>query len=65
MSKKWTFPPEFDLKVNPKKVSTRAYMLRYLKVALDVIKVWVERRITELMGPDDDVVANFVNALLE
>jgi hypothetical protein len=30
-----------------------------------VIKVWVRRRIEELMGDEDDVVANFAISQLE
>lgn len=65
MSKNWNFPPEFDKPVNLNKVSNRALFSDCLKVAIDVIKIWVERRIVELMGYDDDVVTGFAIGQLE
>jgi len=35
------------------------------KVQIDVIKIWIERRITELLGCEDDIVYNFAISLLE
>lgn len=65
LTKKWNFPPEFDCPVDIKKVSARAFVLRCLKVQIDVIKLWVERRITELMGGEDEILSNLVIAQLE
>ena len=39
--------------------------LRCLKVQIDMIKSWVERRIPELMGLEDDVVINYAVSQLE
>jgi len=35
------------------------------KVKLDTIKPWIGKRITELLGMEDDVVEEFVNNQLE
>lgn len=35
------------------------------KVKLDTIKPWIGKRITELLGMEDDVVEEFVNSQLE
>jgi len=47
------FPPEFDLKVDLKKVS------------LDALKPWVATRITEILGFEDEVLIGFALGLLE
>ena len=47
------WPEIFDSKVDIKKVS------------LDVIKIWIERRLTELMGDEDEIVINFAISMLE
>ena len=36
-----------------------------LKVQIDMIRSWVERRIPELMGLEDDVVINYAVSQLE
>ncbi|CDH50351.1 pwi domain-containing protein [Lichtheimia corymbifera JMRC:FSU:9682] len=51
--KSMSFPPEFDQKVNMKKVK------------LDVIKPWMTQRITELLGVEDELVIDFAFGLLE
>ena len=43
---------------DPSKVDTH-------KVNMDVIKPWITRRITELLGMEDDVVIEFCFNLLE
>eukprot|EP00347_Sterkiella_histriomuscorum_P022550 403338068 len=53
LTKKWKYPAEFDLSVDLKKVQ------------LDVINSWIERRIIELMGEEDDIVIRFVISYLE
>ncbi len=47
------FPKEYDLKVDLKKVNW------------EVIKGWVARRITELLGLEDEVVIGYVLEQLE
>jgi hypothetical protein len=47
------FPPEFNEKVDLKKVK------------FDLIKSWIAKRIGELLGFEDDVVINFVISSLE
>mmetsp|Transcript_20041 Transcript_20041/g.17128 ORF Transcript_20041/g.17128 Transcript_20041/m.17128 type:complete len:92 (+) Transcript_20041:46-321(+) len=47
------FPPEFSQKVNIKKVE------------LGVIKPWINRKVQEYLGEEDDVVINFILAALE
>ncbi|KAL9544428.1 hypothetical protein MBANPS3_007633 [Mucor bainieri] len=51
--KSMSFPPEFDQKVDMKKVN------------LDVIKPWISNRITELLGFEDEVVIDYTCSLLE
>eukprot|EP00350_Pseudokeronopsis_sp_OXSARD2_P011508 CAMPEP_0170541234 /NCGR_PEP_ID=MMETSP0211-20121228/1018_1 /TAXON_ID=311385 /ORGANISM="Pseudokeronopsis sp., Strain OXSARD2" /LENGTH=100 /DNA_ID=CAMNT_0010843887 /DNA_START=10 /DNA_END=309 /DNA_ORIENTATION=- len=51
--RQWKWPPEFDKSID------------FTKVSLDVIKVWVERRMTELLGYEDELISNFVISLLE
>ncbi|KAL0095028.1 PWI domain-containing protein, partial [Phycomyces blakesleeanus] len=51
--KSMSFPPEFDAKVDMKKVN------------LDVIKPWISNRITQLLGFEDEVVIDFAIGLLE
>ncbi|KAI9366524.1 PWI domain-containing protein, partial [Pilaira anomala] len=51
--KSMSFPPEFDQKVDMKKVN------------LDVIKPWISNRITELLGLEDEVVIDYTCSLLE
>ncbi|KAG2203321.1 hypothetical protein INT46_006084 [Mucor plumbeus] len=53
MLKTMTFPPEFDQKVDMKKVN------------LDVIKPWISNRITELLGLEDEVVIDYTCSMLE
>lgn len=45
--KQWKWPPSFEKKVNLKAVN------------LDCIKKWMETRITEIMGEEDDILINF------
>lgn len=35
------------------------------KVSLDTIKPWISKRITEILGIEDDVVVEFVFNMLE
>ncbi|KAI9478409.1 MAG: PWI domain-containing protein [Benjaminiella poitrasii] len=51
--KSMSFPPEFDQKVDIKKVN------------LDVIKPWISNKITELLGLEDEVVIDYTCSLLE
>lgn len=51
--KTMSFPPEFDKKVDMKKVN------------LDVIHPWISNRITELLGLEDDVLIDYTCTLLE
>ncbi|KAI8393875.1 PWI domain-containing protein [Radiomyces spectabilis] len=51
--KSMSFPPEFDQKVDFKKVN------------MDVIKPWISNRITQLLGFEDEVVIDFACGLLE
>ena len=51
--KEWTWPKIFDEKVDLKKVN------------LKPINKWIEQRITELLGDDDDIVINFAISQLE
>jgi len=53
MEKNKQFPDNYKEKVNMKKVS------------LDVIKPWVRKRITELMGLEDDIVIEYALQQLE
>jgi len=47
------FPPEFDIKVDIKKVN------------LPVIKPWVAEKIVDLLGFEDDILVDFVFGMLE
>ncbi|KAG8216825.1 hypothetical protein J3R82DRAFT_7084 [Butyriboletus roseoflavus] len=47
------FPPEFDKKVDMKKVN------------LQVIKPWIAKKVTELVGLEDEVVVEYAMGLLE
>ncbi|KAH7886894.1 hypothetical protein F5I97DRAFT_1927183 [Phlebopus sp. FC_14] len=47
------FPPEFDKKVDMKKVN------------LTVIKPWIAKKVTELVGFEDEVVVEYAMGLLE
>ncbi|KAI8136798.1 PWI domain-containing protein, partial [Fennellomyces sp. T-0311] len=51
--KSMDFPPEFNEKVDMRKVK------------LDVIKPWITTRITNLLGFEDEVVIDFAFGLLE
>jgi len=35
------------------------------KVNMEVIKPWVTRRVTELLGFEDEVLINFIHSLLD
>ncbi|KAK3807845.1 MAG: PWI domain-containing protein [Benniella sp.] len=48
-----TFPPEFNQKVNMKKVN------------VSVIKGWMARRVNQLLGIDDEVVVDYAFGMLE
>jgi len=67
LTKKMMFPADFDKPVDISKVSNRVYLSTVLlKVRIEVIRKWVERRIAELTGDEeDDVVPNFVISQLE
>lgn len=47
------FPKEFDEAVDIKKVE------------LKVVRVWVEKRVTELLGFEDEFLSNFIMSMLE
>ncbi|ORX61399.1 PWI domain-containing protein [Hesseltinella vesiculosa] len=47
------FPPEFDQKVDFKKVN------------LDVIRPWIANKITQYLGVEDEVIVDFAFSLLE
>lgn len=47
------FPKEFDETVDIKKVE------------LKVVRAWVEKRITELLGFEDEFLSNFIMSMLE
>ncbi len=47
------FPKEFDTRVNINKVE------------LKVIKPWVEKKINEILGFEDDVCSNYIISMLE
>ncbi|KAG8806440.1 hypothetical protein FRC18_006095, partial [Serendipita sp. 400] len=47
------FPPEFEQKVDMRKVK------------LEVLKPWINTRFTELNGIEDDIVASMIIGLLE
>jgi len=47
------FPPEFNIKVDMKKIK------------LEVIKPWIGQKITQLLGFEDEVVIGYVFSLLE
>ena len=51
--KEWSWPKIFDQKVDVSKVN------------LTKINAWIEQRITELLGDDDDIVINFAISQLE
>ena len=51
--RQWPWPPEFTQTVD------------LSRVQLDVIKVWIERRLAELIGEEDEIVTNLVVAELE
>ncbi|KAJ1029372.1 hypothetical protein NDA13_002623 [Ustilago tritici] len=51
--RKLTFPPHFNIKVDMRKVE------------LSVIKPWIARRVTELLGFEDDVVLEYASGMLE
>ena len=66
LTKKMLFPADFDKPVDISKVSNRVPKYSHLKVRIEVIRKWVERRIAELTGDeDDDVMPNFVISQLE
>lgn len=37
----------------------------FSKIKLDVISAWVTKRVTEILGFEDDVVINMVNSYLQ
>ncbi|KAJ7947602.1 serine/arginine repetitive matrix protein 1 [Quillaja saponaria] len=47
------FPPELE------------HLVDISKVNMEVIKPWITRRVTELIGFEDEVVINFINSLLD
>eukprot|EP01103_Thecamoeba_quadrilineata_P011712 TRINITY_DN284_c0_g1_i2.p1 TRINITY_DN284_c0_g1~~TRINITY_DN284_c0_g1_i2.p1 ORF type:complete len:196 (-),score=38.36 TRINITY_DN284_c0_g1_i2:807-1394(-) len=47
------FPSEFDRKVNMKKVK------------FDTLKPWITKKVTEILGFEDDVLINYIFGLLE
>ncbi|KAG8929228.1 hypothetical protein FRC02_005823 [Tulasnella sp. 418] len=47
------FPPEFDLKVDMKRVN------------LQVMRPWIAKKVGELVGFDDEVVIEYAMGLLE
>ncbi|KDQ31993.1 hypothetical protein PLEOSDRAFT_1025753, partial [Pleurotus ostreatus PC15] len=51
--KSMKFPPEFDKKVDMRKVN------------LEVIRPWVAKKVTELVGFEDEVVVEYAMGLLE
>ncbi|KAG1751523.1 PWI domain-containing protein [Suillus paluster] len=51
--KSMKFPPEFDKKVDLKKVN------------LNVIRPWITKKVTELVGFEDEVIIEYVMGLLE
>lgn len=51
--RKLKFPPHFDVKVDMRKVE------------LPVMKPWIARRITKLLGFEDDVVLEYASGMLE
>ncbi|CDS00864.1 hypothetical protein [Sporisorium scitamineum] len=51
--RKLKFPPHFDTKVD------------MTKVEISVIKPWIARRVTELLGFEDDVVLEYAAGMLE
>ncbi|KIM70671.1 hypothetical protein SCLCIDRAFT_76017, partial [Scleroderma citrinum Foug A] len=51
--KSMKFPPEFDKKVDMKKVN------------LEIIKPWIAKKVTELVGFEDEVVIEYAMGLLE
>ncbi|KAG8919718.1 hypothetical protein FRC01_001148 [Tulasnella sp. 417] len=53
LRKQIKFPPEFDQKVDMKKVE------------LSVFKPWIYQRVTEIIGLEDEVVIEYVNEQLE
>ncbi|KAG8955124.1 hypothetical protein FRC04_009581 [Tulasnella sp. 424] len=53
LRKQIKFPPEFDQKVDMKKVE------------LSVFKPWIYKRVTEIIGLEDEVVIEYVNEQLE
>jgi len=53
LMKEWSWPKIFDQKVDVSKVN------------LTKINAWIEQRITELLGDDDDIVINFAISQLE
>ena len=55
------FPKEFDENVDISKV----WIIYILKVELKVIRSWVEKRSTELLGFEDEFLSNFILSMLE
>lgn len=51
--KETSFPPEYNVKVDMKKVN------------LDVMKPWITKRVVELLGLEDDVLIEMIFNLLE
>ena len=58
-SRSW--PDEFDKRVNIKKVKAKIRV----KVEMNVIRDWADKRVTELLGMEDEVVSNLVISELE
>jgi hypothetical protein len=53
LMKKMDFPPEFDQKVDMK------------KIRWEVMKPWVTQRVTELLGVEDEVVISMIFNVFE
>jgi hypothetical protein len=62
------FPAEFNEKVL--QISYCDFLMfncqvDFSKIKLDVISAWVTKRVTEILGFEDDVVINMVNSYLQ
>lgn len=66
------FPPEFDKKVSRSPLGDQQHSYRLpfsqvdmKKVNLQVIKPWIAKKVTELVGFEDEVVVEYAMGLLE
>ncbi len=56
------FPIEYEIKIDINKV---LFQFNLLQVELKAIKQWVDKRLNDILGFDDEFLSNYVISLLE